>query len=84
MAGGKDDPTQPSEPGWYEDPFSATGTGERYWDGKKWGTNERPLGRHSTGVTTEARVLPMKGHRRKKRRVTGPAAPGRNRGPPHA
>jgi hypothetical protein len=83
MAGGKDDPTKPRDAGWYDDPFSATGTGERYWDGKKWGTNERPLGRHSTGVTTEARVIPIKGRRRKgragKRRLTGPAAPGRNR-----
>lgn len=83
MAGGKDDPTKPRDAGWYDDPFSATGTGERYWDGKKWGTNERPLGRHSSGVTTEARVIPIKGRKRKgragKRRLTGPAAPGRNR-----
>jgi hypothetical protein len=83
MPRGKDDPKKPDEPGWYTDPFSATGTGERYWDGKKWGTDERPLGRHSTGVTTEARVIPMKGHKRKgrtgKRRLTGPATPGRNR-----
>lgn len=31
----------PSEPGWYPDPFSATGTGERYFDGKKWTSNDR-------------------------------------------
>jgi hypothetical protein len=80
MAGGKDDPTKPKDPGWYSDPFSATGNGERYWDGKKWGTNERPLGRHSTGVTTDARVIPIKGKKRKgRRRLKGPASPGRNR-----
>src|SRR4051812_12018922 len=43
-----DDLDTPKEPGWYPDPFSATGSGERYWDGTKWGTSERPLGRHST------------------------------------
>lgn len=79
MAGGKEDPTKPRDAGWYDDPFSATGTGERYWDGKKWGTNERPLGRHSTGVTTEARVIPIKGRKRGRRKLKGPAAPGRNR-----
>jgi hypothetical protein len=35
----------PSAPGWYPDPWSATGSGERYFDGKRWGTTERPLGR---------------------------------------
>lgn len=84
MAGDQDDPTQPDAPGWYADPFSATGSGERYWDGKRWGTNERPLGRHSIGVTTDTRnVVPMrrskKGKGGGKRRLTGPAAPGRNR-----
>jgi hypothetical protein len=44
------DPYQPDEPGWYPDPWSATGTGERYFDGKRWGTNERPRARHSTVV----------------------------------
>jgi Matrixin/Protein of unknown function (DUF2510) len=45
-----DRPEQPGEPGWYPDPWSATGDGERYFDGKRWGTNERPLGRHTTAT----------------------------------
>jgi hypothetical protein len=44
------DPYLPGAPGWYPDPFSATGTGERYFDGKQWGTTERPRGRESTVV----------------------------------
>jgi len=44
------DPYLPDAPGWYPDPFSATGTGERYFDGKQWGTTERPRGRESTVV----------------------------------
>jgi hypothetical protein len=48
VAGKQDDDYQPPrEPGWYPDPWSATGTGERYFDGKKWGTSERPLARHT-------------------------------------
>ena len=49
MAGKHDDDNYqpPREPGWYPDPWSATGTGERYFDGKKWGTSERPLARHT-------------------------------------
>ena len=27
-----------------------TGEGERYFDGKKWGTNEKPFGRHTTAT----------------------------------
>jgi hypothetical protein len=41
------DPYQPDGPGWYPDPWSATGTGERYFDGKRWGTSERPRARHT-------------------------------------
>jgi hypothetical protein len=56
MVGGRsgNGPEQPREPGWYPDPWSATGAGERYFDGKRWGTNERPLGRH-TATTLEPR-----------------------------
>jgi hypothetical protein len=43
--GGEHDPEKPSAPGWYPDPWSATGDGERYFDGEKWGSSERPLGR---------------------------------------
>ena len=43
--GGENDPENPSAPGWYPDPWSATGEGERYFDGEKWGSSERPLGR---------------------------------------
>jgi hypothetical protein len=45
------DPYQPDAPGWYPDPFSATGTGERYFDGRTWGTSERPRGRHTSAPT---------------------------------
>jgi hypothetical protein len=48
VAKGSDGPsTNPKEPGWYPDPWSATGEGERYFDGKHWGTTERPMGRHT-------------------------------------
>jgi hypothetical protein len=39
---------RPSAAGWYPDPWSATGSGERYFDGKQWGSTERPLARHAT------------------------------------
>jgi hypothetical protein len=45
-----DDPRAPLAPGWYPDPWSATGEGERYFDGHKWGSSERPLGGHSVLV----------------------------------
>jgi len=38
----------PRAAGWYPDPWSATGDGERYFDGKKWGTNEKPFGRQTS------------------------------------
>ena len=41
-------PEKPSGPGWYPDPWSADGKGERYFDGKHWGSTERPRGRHTT------------------------------------
>lgn len=47
-------PGKPSTPGWYPDPWSATGSGERYFDGKQWGTTDRPHARHST-VATDVR-----------------------------
>src|SRR6476659_2257723 len=47
MAGRGAKPEAPREPGWYPDPWSATGEGERYFDGKRWGTTEKPRGRHS-------------------------------------
>ena len=46
-------PDRPRDPGWYPDPFSATGEGERYFDGKRWGTTERPLGRHTAASREE-------------------------------
>jgi hypothetical protein len=49
---GDTDPYQPDAPGWYPDPWSATGGGERYFDGKRWGTSERPRGRLSVDVAT--------------------------------
>src|SRR3954471_17735219 len=49
---GDTDPYQPDAPGWYPDPWSATGGGERYFDGKRWGTSERPRARLSANVVT--------------------------------
>jgi hypothetical protein len=37
----------PREPGWYPDPFSATGDGERYFDGRGGGTPGGPPPRHT-------------------------------------
>lgn len=64
----------PSAPGWYPDPFSATGTGERYFDGKKWTSNadraERVVselpGRHRRRLRKlrKARPLPSGNRRR--------------------
>ena len=34
-------PENPTGPGWYPDPWSADGKGERYFDGKRWGSTER-------------------------------------------
>jgi hypothetical protein len=47
---GDTDPYRPDAPGWYPDPWSATGGGERYFDGRQWGTSERPRGRHTTAA----------------------------------
>lgn len=61
MAKGSDDPsTHPKEPGWYPDPWSATGEGERYFDGRHWGTTERPLGRHTVAVKEPAGEEPSR------------------------
>jgi hypothetical protein len=49
-------PEQPDAPGWYPDPWSATGEGERYFDGKRWGTTERPRAGHSVAEPAAARV----------------------------
>jgi hypothetical protein len=46
--GGETGAENPSAPGWYPDPWTATGKGERYFDGKQWGSTERPLARHTT------------------------------------
>ena len=43
-------PETPGAPGWYPDPWSATGQGERYFDGELWGSSERPRARHSIPV----------------------------------
>jgi hypothetical protein len=50
VAGRKQDDSdiRPAKAGWYPDPWSADGRGERYFDGKKWGTSERPLPRDAT------------------------------------
>ena len=71
MAGGRgnNDDDKPRAPGWYPDPWSATGTGERYFDGKKWGTSERPVGR---GAETVVGI--GEGKRARKRRKKRDAA----------
>src|SRR5258708_2971495 len=49
-------PKLPRAPGWYPDPWSAPGEGQRFFDGKQWGSTE-PFGRHAT-------VSPLRGRRR--------------------
>ena len=73
-----DDTEQPRAAGWYPDPWSATGEGERYYDGKKWGSSARPLGRHTqTPPAPGASVTPItSGRRRKVGRLKAPR-PGR-------
>jgi hypothetical protein len=68
---GEHDPYQPDAPGWYADPWSATGTGERYFDGKQWGTNERPRGRHSTTAATTTGAATVTRLRPGRRRAGG-------------
>ena len=43
-------PETPAAPGWYPEPWSATGQGERDFDGQLWGSSERPRARHSIPV----------------------------------
>jgi hypothetical protein len=65
--GKSEDPEHPSAPGWYPDPWSATGEGERYYDGKKWGTTTKPLARHSKPSAVPASVTSISSKRRSKR-----------------
>ena len=60
MAQGRgESPESPGSPGWYPDPWSATGQGERYFDGKLWGSSERPRARHSApGEMARAERVP--------------------------
>jgi hypothetical protein len=57
VAGRKQDDSEirPAKPGWYPDPWSADGRGERYFDGKKWGTSERPIVREATVTQISSR-----------------------------
>jgi hypothetical protein len=57
VRGGKQDDSEirPAKAGWYPDPWSADGRGERYFDGKKWGTSERPVAREATVTKITAR-----------------------------
>jgi hypothetical protein len=52
MGRGNAESEQPSAPGWYPDPWSATGAGERYFDGDRWRTTERPLEQDTTALET--------------------------------
>ncbi len=56
-------PEQPDAPGWYPDPWSATGEGERYFDGERWGSTERPRARHGVAEPTPIPSAP-RGRRR--------------------
>jgi hypothetical protein len=61
------DADRPQAAGWYPDPWSATGEGERYFDGKKWGSSARPLARHTqTPPAPGASVTPITAGRRRK------------------
>lgn len=51
-------PGDPTAPGWYPDPWSATGDGERYFDGKRWGSTEKPLARHTVATREEGPPKP--------------------------
>jgi len=62
----ENDPTKPSAPGWYPDPWSATGDGERYFDGEKWGSSERPLGRLTVVDLDEHRKQRGRGKKKEK------------------
>jgi hypothetical protein len=53
MVGKDRDIDTPDAPGWYPDPWSATGAGERYFDGKKWGSTERPMAGHAVATVEE-------------------------------
>ena len=64
MAGGSGrEEEDPTAPGWYPDPWSATGDGERYFDGKHWGSNEKPLARHTVEVKTPDPLKPERSRR---------------------
>jgi hypothetical protein len=73
VAGGKKDFEQPTAAGWYPDPFSADGRGERYFDGKKWGTSMTPLAGHKPKKHKEARPGPSGSTPTRSRRALGPA-----------
>lgn len=64
MAGPKDRRGEdPTAPGWYPDPWSATGEGERYFDGNRWGSSEKPLARHSVATREPDPVKPDRARR---------------------
>jgi hypothetical protein len=61
------DADKPIAPGWYPDPWSATGEGERYYDGKRWGSTARPLARHTrTPSPPETSITSIKSGKRKR------------------
>ena len=80
-------PENPSGPGWYPDPWSADGKGERYFDGKRWGTTERPRraahhGRGRRTPTTHTQLEPVP-RRRQHRGARGPRRGVRRRAARH-
>ncbi len=67
---GDDEPKHPRAAGWYPDPWSATGDGERYFDGKHWGSSARPLARHSN--VPKGIQKPVRAVRSRTRSLIGP------------
>src|SRR2546421_9815019 len=66
-SGKKGEEDWPEEPGWYPDPWSATGKDERYFDGKRWGTTDRPLGRDTSPQSKPGRRLRVRDGEPRKR-----------------
>lgn len=53
--------TQPSQPGWYDDPFSSDKRAERFWDGSEWTPRRRPKRAAPASAQQAAAPPPMYG-----------------------
>lgn len=70
VSGGSNQAPPPSTPGWYPDPWSATGRGERYFDGDAWGKTDRPIGRELSAL--DGGKKPSRFRRRRTARTSRP------------